>query len=179
MAPALEAFLTLEAEGWKGRRGTALGQSAALGRFTRSMALMLAREDRIRIDAIKLDGLPIAMGLVLRSGSNAYFWKTAFDERFARFSPGAHLADAIGRHQAEDAELALTDSCAIPGHAMIDRLWPERMTVADVFVGPAPELSAMARATLAIERRRRHLRAKAVGVLAAYRSCKARRRPDS
>ena len=75
------------------------------------------------------------MGIVLRSGERAYFWKIAFDEDFAAFSPGKQLAAMLGEHLLTDERIALVDSCAVPEHPMIDHLWRERMAVGDVLIG--------------------------------------------
>jgi CelD/BcsL family acetyltransferase involved in cellulose biosynthesis len=157
VAADLEAFLGLEAAGWKGRRGTALGRSSGLSDFVRAMARSLAEQGHCRIDRLALDDQPIAMGIVLRTGPIAFYWKTAFDEAFGRFSPGVQLTEALSRQQAADPGLALTDSCAVPGHTMIDRLWPDRMTVQDVLVGPLGSGSLLG-AVWHAERTRRHLR---------------------
>ena len=151
----LDAFLRLERQGWKGRSRTALADTPRLARFVCDMTTALGREGRCLIHSLTLDDRPVAMGLVLRSGPHAFFWKTAFDEAYARFSPGTQLAQAIGQAQAFEPGLCLTDSCAVPGHSMIDRVWPDRMTVADAFVVPAPRLSVAHRMVLASERARR------------------------
>ena len=171
---ALDDFLHLEARGWKGRRATALATTPRLAGFARSVMAPLVMEGRCRIYSLTLNDQPIAMGLVLRCGPHAFFWKTAFDEAFARFSPGAHLAAAIGQAQSKEFGIALTDSCAVPGHSMIDRLWPERMIVTDVFILPAPELSILHRIVLRIARAGGIAKAAAKHALAAFR--KRRRR---
>lgn len=153
---ATEYFLLLEASGWKGRRGTALAQDPALALFTRALTGDLARDGRCRIESLELDGRPIAMGIVLRSRDRAYFWKTAFDESFAALSPGKQFALALTTAQREDPRTALTDSCALPDHPMIDRLWPERMTVADVIVATsATSAGSVTRAAAWLRVRRR------------------------
>ena len=154
----LDSFLQLERQGWKGRRRTALADTPRPARFVRDMTTSLGAEGRCSIHSLTLDGRPVAMGLVLRSGPHAFFWKTAFDEAYARFSPGTQLAQAIGQAQAREPGLRLTDSCAVPGHSMIDRVWPERMTVVDALVVPAPRLSARHRMALGTERARRAAR---------------------
>lgn len=158
---AVEAFLALEAQGWKGRGTTALASRPGSARFAREMGATLCEAGCCAVHALTLDGWPVAAGLVLRSGPHAFFWKTAFDERFGRLSPGAHLAAAIGDALAQEPGLLLTDSCAIPGHTMIDRLWPDRMTVVDVFVAGAPAIAPAQRLTLGAERFRRRFRAAA------------------
>ncbi len=131
---ATERFLELEARGWKGARDTALLRDPGLAAFTRSMTRLLAREDKCHIHSLNVDGVPVAMGIVLSSGDRSFFWKTAYDETQAQWSPGKQLALALTTSQSGRATIALTDSCAVPDHPMIDRLWSDRMTVTDVFV---------------------------------------------
>ena len=48
--------------------------------------------------ALRLDGVPIAMKCNLESGVGAFALKVAFDETYARFSPGVALeVEAIRR----------------------------------------------------------------------------------
>lgn len=176
---AFDAFLALEAQGWKGRRATALASRPGSARFAREVGAALLTAGRCTVHTLTLDGRPVAAGLVLRSGPHAFFWKTAYDEAFARASPGAHLAAAIGAALAREPGLRLVDSCAIPGHAMIDRLWPERMTVADVFVAPAPAINRRQASTLALEQARRMLKQAAKRALAAGAARQAEPAPHS
>jgi hypothetical protein len=94
----------------------------------------LAREGKAQLHLLKLDGRPIAVAIVLFSGDRAWFWKTAYDERYAHFSPGVlnalDLTAALGR----DPRLSLVDSCAVAPHPMVDHLWGERLVVADWLV---------------------------------------------
>ena len=132
VAAATETFLVLEGRGWKGLRRTALMSQPALAAFTRAMTRALALDGSCRIDSLCRDGVPVAMGIVLRAGGAAAFWKTAYDENLARLSPGVQLTLRLTEHQLDDATVVRTDSCAVADHPMIDRLWPARMTVADV-----------------------------------------------
>ena len=132
---AVETFLALEGQGWKGERGTALVCNPFLATFTRAAMRRLAGLSRCRVETMKLDDKPIAIGLVLQSRDHAAFWKIAFDETYAAYSPGAQLTLAIARDFAKDAEVNVADSCAIPDHPMIDHLWVDRREIIDVFVG--------------------------------------------
>ena len=85
----------------------------------------------MRIALLSLNGRAIAVGTVLQSGARAFFWKTAFDPAFARFSPGVQLTLAMSRSLEADRNLALVDSCADPNHSMIDRIWTPRIDLAD------------------------------------------------
>jgi CelD/BcsL family acetyltransferase involved in cellulose biosynthesis len=131
---AAERFMALEAGGWKGRRGSALLADPSLATFTRTMTRLMGYEGRCRIDSLEVDGVPVAMGILVMAGTRAHFWKTTYNERFAALSPGVQFALDLTHVQGNEPGFTLTDSCAVPDHPMIDRIWPGRMVVADVLV---------------------------------------------
>jgi hypothetical protein len=131
---AVEKFLALEAKGWKGAQHTALGDDAGLAAFTRSMLANLSQEGKLAIHLLERDGEALAIGLMLRSGDRAFYWKTAYDETYADYSPGVQLTLELSRAQQRDATIAATDSCAIEGHPMIDRLWTARLALVDCVI---------------------------------------------
>jgi hypothetical protein len=98
-----------------------------------------------RIARLDREGRMIAAAVVLRAGTRAFYWKTAYDETLAEYSPGVQLTLEMSRSLERDPAIALTDSCALPGHPMIDRLWPGRLDLIDAAValrpGAAPGLS--------------------------------------
>ncbi len=171
-AAALEKFFALEARGWKGAQHTALGDDARLAAFTRSMLAGLAQQGRLAIHMLLLDGEALAIGLMLRSGDRAFYWKTAYDEADAEYSPGVQLTLELSRAQQRDATIATTDSCAIEGHPMIDRLWTARLALIDCVVatrsGRAPAMTLW----LAGERIKLRLREFAKGVINPLRGRK-------
>ena len=125
IGPWIEQFLALEARGWKGSAGSALacaGETAGL--FRESMAAAAERGCLERLN-LELDGQPIAMLASLITPPGAFSYKTAFDERFARFSPGV-LLQLENLALLEHAGVRWVDSCAAPDHPMIDSLWRER-----------------------------------------------------
>ncbi|MFN3889756.1 MAG: GNAT family N-acetyltransferase [Beijerinckiaceae bacterium] len=153
---AVETFLALEGRGWKGERGTALVCNPVLATFTRAAMRRLAGLSRCRVETMMLDGKPVAAGLVLLSQDQAFFWKIAFDEVFAAYSPGAQLTVEIARKLAQDPSVNVADSCAVPDHPMIDHLWVERREIVDIFVGSGDQ-RAFQRA-VQMEQARRSLR---------------------
>lgn len=158
-AEAMTAFLALEASGWKGARATALGNTPELANFARDVAGRFAAEKALRIYSLKFDGRPIAMGVVLIGGGAAIFWKMAYDESFAAFSPGVLLGLEMTQALAADPTIAAVDSCAIAGHAMMERLWPRRMRVGDAVISARPNAGASFNLAYARERVARNLRA--------------------
>ena len=141
---AAERFMALEASGWKGRRGSALLADPTLATFTRTMTRLMGYDGRCRIDSLEVDGVPVAMGILVMAGTRAHFWKTTYAERFAALSPGVQFAIDLTHVQKLEPGFTLTDSCAVPDHPMIDRIWPERIAVADVLIELRPRKTASA-----------------------------------
>ena len=169
LTAALERFLALEARGWKGAAGTALLARPARTAFARTMARLLGRQGRCRIDSLTLDGVPIAMAVVLTAGDTDFFWKMAYAEDLAQFSPGVQLVLDMSEAQDREGRAALTDSCAVPHHPMIDRLWRDRLAMSDIAVASRPDRMAGFHLAIAKERRVRRLRAGAKGAVGAWR----------
>lgn len=137
VAARFEEFLTLEAAGWKGARGTALARDPASATFARAAVAGGVAEGRCRIHSIRLDDRPVAMLVSFLSGDLAATWKIAHDEAHARFSPGAQLMLEAAASLLAEPGLRRIDSCAAAGHPMIDHLWPGRLDVATLVVMPA------------------------------------------
>jgi CelD/BcsL family acetyltransferase involved in cellulose biosynthesis len=158
-AAAVERFLALEANGWKGARGTALVQAPERAAFVRDMTAAFRASGRLAVHELTLDDATIASGLLLRSGRRAFFWKTAYDEAFAGYSPGVLLTNALTRQVSESGEVDIIDSCAAPDHPMIDHVWPGRLDFVDlaIAIGSSPLFEAW----LAFERAAPKLRERA------------------
>jgi hypothetical protein len=157
---AVVDFCEVEARGWKGRAGTAAKLEPSSTQFLHEAVVGLAAENKAQVDRLKLDGRTIAAGITLFSGDRAWFWKTAYDESYARFSPGVQLTLDLTDRLAADERLSLVDSCAVPGHAMIEHLWGGRVAMADWLV-PLSAGSAAFSVGLAAERTRRAMLAPA------------------
>jgi CelD/BcsL family acetyltransferase involved in cellulose biosynthesis len=155
---SVEKFLALEAKGWKGAQRTALSADVGLAAFTRSMLASLAREDKLSIHLLELDGEAVAAGVMLRSGDRAFYWKTTYDESYAEYSPGLQLTLELSRAQQRDATIATTDSCAIEGHPMIERIWTARLELVDYLIATRPGPARRLMLWLAGETARRRLK---------------------
>jgi Acetyltransferase (GNAT) domain len=141
IGPALEQFFTLEAGGWKGRAGTAARENAAIAGFVTAALTALAGEGKARISLMRVGGRPIAALVTLRSGASAWCWKIAYDEGFARFSPGVQLVIDVTHMLLDDATVARADSCATADHPMIDHIWRERLALEDRLLCVGPDKS--------------------------------------
>jgi CelD/BcsL family acetyltransferase involved in cellulose biosynthesis len=122
----IDAFLGLEARGWKGRRASALGCSDEGRDFFTRTALEAARRGRLMMLGLYLAGEPIALKCNFLAQEGSFAFKIAYDERYARFSPGVLLElENIRRFHAQP-ELRWMDSCAAADHFMVNRLWLDR-----------------------------------------------------
>ncbi|WP_193337787.1 GNAT family N-acetyltransferase [Devosia beringensis] len=174
VAAALERFLALEAMGWKGAGGTGLGQNANDAAFIRAAAAGLSVDGRIQIAELTLDAAVIASGLVIRQGPQALFFKIAYDETQARYSPGVQLTLELTHHFAADPAIALVDSTADAGHPMIDHVWRERLPIGDLLIPTMPN-DPIAGAIIALMAARRTARSLAKRLLHALANPKEKR----
>ena len=131
---AIETFLTLEASGWKGRRGTALVQDDGDASFVRRATVALAEVSQCEIVSLRAGDTPVAAAIVLRHQDRAFYFKLGIDERFAKFSPGVQLTLDLTRHLCADPAIATADSTAAADHPMINPIWRGRFAIGDVLI---------------------------------------------
>jgi len=131
LTAALIDFLSLEAAGWKGRAGTAAKGNDAVRCFVVEAVGALAAEGKASVARLALDGRAVAAIVTLRSGDAAWCWKIAYDESYARASPGVQLLLDVTETLLADASIARADSCATADHPMIDHIWRERLALSD------------------------------------------------
>ena len=144
----IDVFVDLEASGWKGQARTAFREKPADLRFLRQVTDQAHRRGRLMATALRVNGRPVAAKLNLLAKGGAFAFKIAFDEQFARYSPGVLLElDNIERVCADDS-IRWMDSCAESGHPMIDHLWTERRTVENLLISSGRRRSDLAMAAL-------------------------------
>ena len=121
-------FLALEAAGWKGAAGSALASAPDTRALFEQSLAGAAAAGRLERLALRLDGRAIAMLVNFITPPGSYSFKTAFDEDYARFSPGM-LLQLENLALLERPDLHWADSCAAEGHPMIERLWRDKRRV--------------------------------------------------
>lgn len=124
----IEEFLALERRGWKGSNGSALACASETEALFRQALRGAARAGKLELLTLRLDGRAIAMLVTFLALPGSFSFKTAFDEDYARFSPGV-LLQIENLKLLERPGLAWCDSCAAQDHPMIDSLWGGRRTV--------------------------------------------------
>ena len=135
----LDEFLALEASGWKGRERSALDSSPADREFFVSSATAAFRLGRLRMLALRLDGRMIAarcgFSAGYAGGRGAYTFKVAYDERYARLSPGLLLEIENIRRLHDDETCDWMDSFTSRDHPVFNRLWRDRILMRDCVIG--------------------------------------------
>ncbi len=124
--PGVDAFLALEAAGWKGRTGGALRTQVGHAEFFRDSCLAMAGLGALQLPTLRTaSGRPVAMACNLRDGDGLFHFKIAYDEEWAEWSPGLLLQlDQATAFAASDS--GYVDSCAVEDHPMANRIHPDR-----------------------------------------------------
>lgn len=130
-------FLRIEASGWKGEAGTALACSESTESFYRDLIQRSAAQGKARFLALKMEGEPIAMISDIQSQATVYCYKTAYDDSFARYSPGlqTEFKNIEYLHQ-EGVQRA--DSCTASGNSTICRIWGQSLDFQNVVFSLKP-----------------------------------------
>lgn len=137
VSQAMAEFLALERSGWKGAFGTAMD----LSQFTRSLAhdvVCSSEFGATHIEALRLDDRPIAMSIHLAVNGQAFFFKPAFDEAYAAYSPGQLLHLKTIEELYRDRWAERIDSAVKP-HDQLSAIWRERKRIGRVLVATSPK----------------------------------------
>ena len=84
--------------------------------------------------ALELNGERVAQKCNFLAGNGSFAFKIAYDENHARYSPGLLVEMENIRRLHETPEIEWMDSCAVPVHFMINRLWLDRRTIQTVLI---------------------------------------------
>ena len=148
----LDEFLQLEASGWKGTSGGAFACIEANRSYFVSITKAAFARGRLSMLAVRLDGKPIAMKCNFIAEPGSFAFKIAFDENFAAYSPGVLLEiENIGHFHSQQS-VEWMDSCAIPDHPMIDRLWLDRRMITSLLIPTGRKAGELVISTLPLMR---------------------------
>jgi CelD/BcsL family acetyltransferase involved in cellulose biosynthesis len=152
LQPWIEAFLQLEMSGWKGHEQSALGSAATSRDFFVAVTRSAFERGRLFMLGLFLDGKPIALKCSFIGGQGSFAFKIAYDESFARYSPGVQLeidnVEALHRRP----DLQWMDSCAASRHVMINRLWTERRPIQSLLISSNRRVGDLAAGVLLLLR---------------------------
>jgi CelD/BcsL family acetyltransferase involved in cellulose biosynthesis len=130
----IEEFMRLEASGWKAREGTALQTNADQRAYVQEVARNGIARGQVLLHGLFLDSRPLAMLLSFHAGGGNFAFKIAYDETFAKYSPGVQVTLDVLAQLHGDSRFAWIDSCAESNHSMINRLLTDRRTINTVLV---------------------------------------------
>jgi hypothetical protein len=144
----LERFIALEAAGWKGRTGHPLAHRPCARAFFCEMAAGFAALGRLQLLCLEAGGQTAAMSTNLLAADGAFVLRIAYDERFARCSPGNQLLVAMGDRGVQAPQTAWIDSGANWFNATFNRLWPDRRKIETRIIAAEGARGAVGRAGL-------------------------------
>lgn len=130
---AFESFLALEKASWKGARGTALLSDPHDAAFVRRLLQNLAAQGSASVALLRVNGEVISAQVLMYCGTTAYTWKTAFDVKYRKYSPGALLIDRIADELFAGPDIVAINSCAAEASFMA-QLWAGRRSMVDMLV---------------------------------------------
>jgi hypothetical protein len=132
----IDEFIGLEASGWKGRAGTAIGCREDDRRFFGEVFAEAFRRERLVITGLDLDGKPLARHVMLNAGEGCFSLKLAYDEAHEKSSPGM-LAEVDNVRQFMEAPAGprWLDSNTSRESQGYGRVWKDCRTVQRVAVG--------------------------------------------
>jgi len=125
----INSFLNLESMGWKGHQGSSVKEALGAAEYFREICRSAYSRNRLQMFGLFLNGEPMAMKVNFLSDPGSFAFKIAYDERYAKYSPGVQLELENLRRLHESPDVEWMDSCAVPKHFMINRLWKERRTI--------------------------------------------------
>ncbi len=168
---AMQEFLELEERGWKGRAGTAMVQQP----LTKELALTTLCDKELaqtRIEALRLDGKPIAMSIQIGAQDAALHFKPTYDENYSKYSPGMLLhyktIEALYRD-----DWATSLDAAVKEGDKIGAIWRERRTIGQLVFAAAPSapssLLTLTKVLLATKQKLREAYQKAQTLTASFR----------
>ena len=133
---AIDAFLHLEASGWKGHKadGLALRQRNGATAFFKAACHQFLAEGRLWFHSLERDRGPIAMICMVRAGEGEFAFRTAYDEDLATFGPGVEVfVDAMQRFEC-GTDGSWLDTCAAPGNRHLMGLFPDSHAMATLML---------------------------------------------
>lgn len=95
LAARLEEGFALEASGWKGERGSAMGQSPQTRGFYTELAREAAARGELVLSFLRLDGRAVAFHFALARERRYFLLKPGYDETLGECSPGQLLMEEV------------------------------------------------------------------------------------
>jgi CelD/BcsL family acetyltransferase involved in cellulose biosynthesis len=148
----IDWFLQIEASGWKGAEGTALACSTANFSFFREATQAAFKNGQLQLLGLFLDEKPIAIRCNFISGHGSFFYKPAYDESYAKNSPGVLVELQNIRELHRDPRIRFMDSCTSSDNGLLNDLWLDRVILQNLILATGKGWGRMAVSTLPLFR---------------------------
>ncbi len=144
----IPGFLELEAQGWKGRGGTALAANPAHVDFFNALTRTLAERNELFFVEVKVDAEPVSITANLVDGTTVFGFKIAHSPAFAGASPCIFNTLEVMRLVQDDPVMTAADS-GTGGDSCLLRYWPDFRPVGTIVAATRGFAGAAALSTLA------------------------------
>jgi CelD/BcsL family acetyltransferase involved in cellulose biosynthesis len=126
---AVEQLIEIEGASKLAAGGMVLKSDLAYERFFCEMCAGFAAAGRLQMHALRFGDTTLAIRCNLLAGAGIFYFKVAYDETYAQFSPGIRLEVESFHlfHACPQSEWI--DACSDPNNETMNRLLPERRTL--------------------------------------------------
>jgi hypothetical protein len=142
-AAAVGEFLALEASGWKGELGTAFASRPSDATFFTELCHGFREMGRLQLLAFGSAERAVSCKCNLLAGDVVFCFKIAYDDSMGRYRPGLQLELAMLELFLEQMDHAWMDSCADPGSALFEHIWPDRRPIGSYVLAASGALCTM------------------------------------
>lgn len=126
---AVTELVELEGRSYLAARGSVLSSNRGHVRFFREMCSAFAARGRLKLLALQAGHTTLAMKCMILASPGVFYFKTAYDERYASFSPGLQLAVKALTLFHEQTEAEWIDPCGGANNAPLNRMLPDRRSL--------------------------------------------------
>ncbi len=123
---AVEELIEIEGASRLAAGGMVLRADPAYEQFFREICAGFAAGGRLQLHALRYGDQTLAIRCNLLADPGIFYFKVAYDEAFAEFSPGIRLEVESFHLFHERAQSEWVDSCSDPNNETMNRLLPER-----------------------------------------------------
>ncbi|BAV64937.1 GNAT family N-acetyltransferase [Sphingobium cloacae] len=128
--PWIDAFLEMEAAGWKGRAGSALGSHPATEALFRAVIERGHANGSARLASLSAGGRVIAMSSWFESATWGHGFKMTYDEDYRAYAPGQLLMRDVRERIGHRPGMSF-DTCVPRDAIHCHRLWRSQRTIID------------------------------------------------
>jgi Acetyltransferase (GNAT) domain len=124
-----QGFLTMDAKGWRGRRGLAVSSQPSWSKFFQEAMKSAWEAGRLRMIGLALDSRLVAIKINLSCMGGAFAFMITYDEAYSAYSPGLLLEIENIRRFHQDVSSTWMDSCADQNSPLFTRVWSDKRTI--------------------------------------------------